>query len=160
MFDFLKRKNNIELYAPVSGKVINLEKVPDPMFSSKCMGEGIAFELCDNLIVSPCNGKVIMIANTLHAIGIQINDIQILIHVGLDTVNLEGKGFKQLVSLNEKVKIGTPLLEVDLDYMKENNINTITPMIMTAIEKYKMTNLISEEELVNKGETKVIELNI
>ena len=96
------------------------------------MGCGVAFEWDGDTVCSPVAGKVMMVANTKHAIGLQAATGQeILIHVGLDTVKLEGKGFTTLKAAGDEVKAGEPLLKVDRAFMSENNIDMTTPMVIT-----------------------------
>ncbi|MEG0177686.1 PTS sugar transporter subunit IIA [Anaerorhabdus sp.] len=131
MLNLFKKKKLSELYAPVTGKLVSLDCVPDPVFSSRMMGEGVAFEYDSDTICAPCDGKIVLIANTKHAVGINSNGIEILIHVGLDTVNLRGEGFEVLVNIGDKVKQGDKLLRVNREFMKDHNVNLITPMIIT-----------------------------
>lgn len=134
MFDFLRKKKIYELYSPVIGKSIGLEEVKDKVFSSKMMGDGLAFKLEENIIYSPCDAKVKLIPDTKHAVGLGANGLDILIHIGLDTVNLNGEGFKQLVSVGDVIKQGDPLLQIDIEFMKQKNIDLTTPMIITSKE--------------------------
>lgn len=156
MLGLFKKKSKVELYAPVSGNSIALENVPDKVFADKLMGEGIAFELESNKVCSPCNGKVMMLANTLHAVGIQAdNGAEILIHIGLDTVNLNGEGFQALVQQGDKVKQGTPLIEIDLSFMRDKNIVLTTPMVITNSNDHHMV-IEEPKSHVIMGEDKVI----
>lgn len=132
MLNFLKKSNCSKIYSPVIGNSILLEDVNDPVFSEKMMGDGIAFQFEGDTIYSPCDGKIIMVAFTKHAIGIDMNGVEILIHVGLETVNLGGKGLKSLVKVNNKVKRGQPLIKIDRSIMKENEVDMTTMMIVTS----------------------------
>ena len=126
----LFRKN--ELYAPVTGKIVPLEKVPDQVFATKMMGDGIAFDFPGEYVCSPCDGKITMIANTKHSFGIVAqNGAEILIHIGLDTVNYQGKGFQLLAKIGDKVKKGQPIIQIDREFFNQENVNLITPMIIT-----------------------------
>ena len=118
--------------SPIKGEVKPLSEVPDAVFSGKMMGDGFAILPTDGKIVSPVNGKVVSLFPTKHAIGI-LSDSgrEILIHVGIDTVKLEGKGFEALVSQDDRIEIGQTLLQVDLDYIKEHAPSIITPIIFT-----------------------------
>lgn len=150
MFNFLRKNSIEEIHAPVIGKSISLEEVPDKMFANKLLGDGLAFEYEGDTIYSPCNGKVMMVANTNHAIGIKTNNgMEILIHVGLDTVMLEGKGLKVLVKENDEVKVNEPIIKIDRTVMKEKNINLITPLIVTNTSDYVMSITMNEEEDLN-----------
>jgi glucose-specific phosphotransferase system IIA component len=131
MFRLFKKKD-MNIYSPVNGKMVPLSEVPDKMFAEKVLGDGVAFYSDEDIIYSPCDGKVSMIADTGHAAGIMAdNGAEILIHIGLDTVNLNGKGFEVLTKKDAKIKQGTPLIKVDRKFMSDNNINLIIPMIIT-----------------------------
>lgn len=104
MFNFMKKKEKTEtIGSPAKGRTILLNKVNDKMFADKLLGDGIAFILEDDVLKAPCNGSVSMIAATKHAFGItSTSGTEILIHIGLDTVNLNGEGFEVLVEQNQK----------------------------------------------------------
>ncbi|SHH42874.1 PTS sugar transporter subunit IIA [Virgibacillus chiguensis] len=128
---FKKSKEQI-IYAPLNGDILPLEEVPDPVFSQKMMGEGIAIMPSDGKLVSPINGKVVQIPDTKHAIGLVADDgTEILIHVGLETVALKGKGFDVKVQADDTVKLGDLLMDIDLAYIKEHASSTVTPIIIT-----------------------------
>jgi glucose-specific phosphotransferase system IIA component len=115
------------LYAPMNGKVISLEQVKDGVFSQGMLGQGFAIEPSDGTLVSPINGTVKMITNTKHAFGlVGKNNIEVMIHIGLDTVNLKGKGFKVNVKEGQKISVGQVLAKVDLDLIQEHNYKTTT----------------------------------
>lgn len=155
MFDFLKKKEKA-LYAPVTGKVIPLDKVNDKMFANKLMGDGVGFQFEGNMVCAPCDGQLTLVANTLHAFGITMdNGAEILVHIGLDSVNLQGKGFKKLAKQGTKVKKGTPIIEIDRAFMKKNNIDLTTPMVITNTGDYKFK--ITSETNCIAGKTKIVE---
>lgn len=131
MLSFFKKKKDISLYAPVNGKAIALEEVKDQVFASKMMGDGIAFQFEEDTLYSPCDGEVSMIPPTLHAYGFTLpNGAEILVHIGLDTVALNGKGFEVLVKQGDKVKVGDPIVKIDQAFMKSKGIDLTTPMIV------------------------------
>ncbi len=133
MLNFLKK--NIDLYAPVVGKAVKLEDVPDKMFAEKLLGDGIAFVFDTDVIYAPCDGEIIMIAATKHALGIRAaNHAEIMIHIGLETVNFNGEGFTPLVKDGDKVKRGQGLIKIDRAFFEEHNANLITPMVVTTKE--------------------------
>lgn len=139
MFNIFKKKE-LHLYAPVNGKTIDLAQVPDKVFSGKMMGEGIAFSVTGSLICAPCSGKLIMIADTLHAFGIETDSgAQVLVHIGMDTVNLQGKGFKKLTVQNSRVKPGQPIIEIDKETLEHEGVDLTTPLIVTNSDEYKVT---------------------
>ncbi len=121
-----------KLVAPVDGKCVDITEVPDDTFSAKVLGDGVAFIYDGDTVCAPCAGEVTMVAETNHAVAITSDGgMEILIHVGLDTVNLGGKGLEALVKAGQKVKIGTPLIRIDRAFMKTQNVNLITPLILT-----------------------------
>ncbi|EDS76967.1 pts system glucose-specific eiicba component [Clostridium botulinum C str. Eklund] len=147
--------NSQILSSPLSGKILDLSEVPDETFASKLMGDGIAIEPTSGVITSPVDGTVVQLFWTNHALGIITNSgIELLIHVGIDTVKMEGRGFKAFVSQGDKVKSGDKLLEVDLDLIKKEAKSIVTPIIITnssqfkSIEKLKDGNIKNEENLL------------
>lgn len=127
-----KKGNRIEITAPLSGKVVSISEVPDPVFSQKMMGDGAAIIPENGIIVSPVDGMLTLIAPTKHAYGFTSDDgVEVLVHVGLETVGMEGKPFKVLKEAGSRVKKGEPVAEVDLEMLKENNLKSITPVVIT-----------------------------
>lgn len=117
---------------PMQGKIVPLAEVSDPTFSTGMLGNGYAIKPSDGKVTAPFDGKVVMIFDTLHAIGLKSNDgVEILIHIGIDTVNLKGKPFTAYVSAGDSIKNGQLLLEADLKMIEENGLQTITPVIVT-----------------------------
>lgn len=132
MLSGLFKKRKVEIYAPVNGEIIPLDQVPDPVFSQKMMGEGVAIIPEEGTFHAPVEGTVVLISDTKHAIGLRTNDgTEILIHIGLETVSLGGKGFTVLVETGDKVSLGQPVIEVDLDYIREHATSIVTPIIIT-----------------------------
>lgn len=121
-----------DIKAVVDGELVSLKDVNDPTFAQEIMGKGVAINPSNGRYVSPIKGTVSMVFNTKHAIGLKSNDgVEVLIHVGLDTVKLEGKYFESLVKDGDKVEVGTPILNVDIEAIKEAGYDTITPIIIT-----------------------------
>lgn len=119
MFKLFKKKG-IDIFSPLNGEVIELAKVNDPVFSQKMMGEGFAVIPSDSTVYSPTIGIIKSIFPTKHAISISSDDgTEILLHIGIDTVSLEGKGLYPKVFEGQRVAIGDPLLVIDLQYLKE-----------------------------------------
>lgn len=142
MFNFFKKEKikEVELHAIASGKMIPIEEVPDKVFADKIIGDGVGFVYEGSEIYAPCNGDITMVADTKHAIGIKAeNDAELLIHVGLDTVSLKGKGLKCNVKVGDKIKQGQLLLQIDREFMKENKVDLTTPMIVMAKEGLSLT---------------------
>lgn len=130
--NFFKPKSKvIELFSPLNGTVINISEVPDPVFSEKMMGDGFAVIPNDGELVSPVKGKIIQVFPTKHAICIETEDgLEMIIHVGLDTVELNGEGFEVLVGAGDNIEVGDPLLNIDLEFLIKNNKEIVTPVII------------------------------
>lgn len=125
------RKTLTTINSPISGKIVPLSSVPDPVFSDKALGEGCAIIPADNKIYSPVNGRVSSVAETKHAYGFSSDDgYEILVHFGLETVALKGEGFTSYVKDGDIVKIGDLIAEVDIDFLKEKGIDLITPVLI------------------------------
>ena len=125
-------RSSIVVTAPFSGKLVPLSEVPDETFASGVLGEGIAIEPSDGLFCSPVDGTVETIAETKHAIGFAAdNGLEILVHVGLETVSLNGEGFEILVKEGDKVKAGQPVAKADLAFIRERGLKTITSLVLT-----------------------------
>ena len=121
-----------DIYAPGTGHIIPLSEVPDKVFSEKMMGDGIGFVPEKGEIVAPFDGTVKTIFPTKHAIGLESDTgIEVLIHIGIDTVKLNGEGFESLVDVNEPVTQGQPLMKINLAYLKEHAPSVVTPVIIT-----------------------------
>lgn len=142
MFNFFKRNKEFSIKAPMDGKVIPINEVNDEAFSQKMLGEGVAIIPDNGNVVSPVDGEVIQVFDTLHAYGIRSNEgIEILIHIGINTVELKGEGFKSFVSDGRKVNVGDKLAEVNLDLLKEKNYLLDTPIVITNLDKIKNVHL-------------------
>lgn len=149
---------NSVLVAPVTGRCVDLSTVPDEMFSTRAMGDGVAFVYDGDTIVAPCNGEISVVAETNHAVGLTTDDgMELLIHIGVDTVALKGKGFQALVKTGDKVKVGTPLLKVDRKFLDEQGINLITSMVVTNEDELAENKIGQVDRDVVAGKTSVIE---
>lgn len=127
----IMENKKIILKAPLTGEIMDLAQVPDPVFSEKALGDGIAIVPSDGKIYSPVNGEIASVAATNHAYGFTSEDgLDILVHVGLETVSLQGEGFTVHVKEGDKVKCGDLVAEVNLEFLKSNNICSITPVII------------------------------
>ena len=129
MIDFLFKN---DLYAPVSGKLIPIDKVDDDLFSKKLLGDGVAILASGNQISAPINGELTMVFPDGHAFGIKTNKgVEILVHIGLDSAALNNKGCKILKKAKSKVKKGDKIIEIDLDYFNKNNIEPLVLIVVT-----------------------------
>ena len=128
---------NIEVYLPINGKVITLEEVNDGVFSEKMLGEGVAVEPSEGKVYAPFDGVIEMVYDTKHAIGLLSDSgVELLIHVGIDTVQLAGKFYDVKVSNGQKIKKGDLLMNVDLDGIKKAGYKTVTPIIITNTDDF------------------------
>ena len=138
--------------APGNGEIMPLTAVPDQVFADKLMGDGIAFVPKDDVIVSPITGTVKTIFPTLHAIGLETPEgLEVLIHIGIDTVKLEGQGFESLVTTDDNVEVGQPLIKIDLDYIQAHAPSIITPIVITNLTNQTLT--IESAQPVTVGQT-------
>lgn len=141
------RNNNEEIKNPISGKVIALSEISDPVFSSGAMGKGIAIEPNDNKVYAPFDGTVEFIAESKHAIGLRSeNGVEVLIHVGMDTVQMKGQGFDIKTKVNSRVKCGDLLLEFDRKAINSKGYSLITPVVITNSDSYEESALCINEE--------------
>lgn len=131
------KDNAVEINSPVSGELVPLVDVPDPTFSQGIVGNGFAVEPSENKIVAPVDGKVVTVFKTGHAIGIQTKEgIEVLVHVGIDTVKLDGKCFDLKIKQGQEVSKGETLLEIDRDGIKENGFSPMTVVVVTNKEDF------------------------
>lgn len=145
------------ILAPLSGQAIPLEQVPDDVFAQKILGDGIAIIPTDGKIYAPVDGEIATVAETLHAYGFASEDgLEILVHVGLDSVKLKGEGFTSHVQVGDKVKAGQLVAEVDLKYLISQGISAITPVVIC--EGAEDAALDTAAGDVKAGKTKVISL--
>ncbi|MBO1579674.1 MULTISPECIES: PTS sugar transporter subunit IIA [Bacillus] len=157
----LGSKTNAEtILAPLTGEVKNIEEVPDPVFAGRMMGDGVAIVPTEGVVVSPVDGEIVQLFHTKHAVGIKTkNGTEILIHVGLETVKMEGEGFEAHVSEGQAVKAGDKLISFDLELIREKAKSTITPVVITntdAAESINTTVGVS----ATKGATEVMKVTM
>lgn len=140
MFKGFFKKKNVEsdpyILMPLQGQLVPIETVPDPVFSQKMMGDGFAIQPANGTVVSPVDGEVISVFPTKHAVSLKNeNGKEILIHVGLETVSLNGEGFTSFVKDGQKVKKGQKLLEADFDFIKNKVPSIVTPVVFTNLSE-------------------------
>ncbi|MDK1234635.1 PTS N-acetyl glucosamine transporter subunit IIABC [Cronobacter turicensis] len=125
------------LVSPVTGEVVALDAVPDEAFASKAVGDGVAIKPTDKLVVAPAAGTIVKIFNTNHAFCLETeNGAEIVVHMGIDTVALNGQGFKRLVEEGAQVTAGQPVLELDLDYLNANARSMVSPVVCSNIDDF------------------------
>lgn len=146
------------LLAPVSGEVVALEAVPDEAFASKAVGDGLAIKPSDKRVVAPIAGTVVKIFNTNHAFCLETdNGVEIVVHMGLDTVALDGKGFSRLVEEGASVVAGQPVLEMDLDFLNANARSMVSPVVVSNSDDFAGLTLLAQGQVV-AGETPLYEV--
>lgn len=136
MFSKWRKKSaepsTIEILAPVTGKAVSLSQVPDEAFAAGHMGQGIAIEPAEGKLIAPFEGKVVHVIKSNHAVMIEnVEGIQFLFHIGINTVSLKGEGFTSHVSVGDKVKAGQLLIEFNIEQIKAAGYPVITPIVVT-----------------------------
>lgn len=131
----LRSKKGVTLFIPGEGQVFPLEEVADPAFSKKMVGDGIGFLPSRGEILSPCDGEIVHIFPTLHAMVIKASTgMEVLMHLGIDTVDLDGAGFECFVKVDQQVKAGQKLVFMDLEYIKNQKKSLVCPLVITNMD--------------------------
>ena len=154
LFDIFKKKEKtiVTIYSPMNGKVIELKEVPDEAFAQKMVGDGCAIEPDKGIICSPIDGQLMNIFPTNHAIIFEtIDGLEMIIHFGIDTVKLDGKGFQKLREPGP-IKIGDEIIKYDLDDIKDGVPSTRSPIIINNMEKVEKIEVLSLGKIVKTGE--------
>ncbi len=147
---FFKKKNKDQICSPCKGTYITMENIDDQVFSKGLAGECFAIKPCDSEIYSPIKGEICMIFPSKHAIGIKTkNGKEVIVHVGLDTVTLKGKGFDISCEVGQNVEVGDILLKADFDFIRSNNLSDNVIVIAT---NFKLATVKKELILVEKGQ--------
>lgn len=154
LFDIFKKKEKIivTIYSPINGKVIELKEVPDEAFAQKMVGDGCAIEPDKGSICSPIEGQLMNIFPTNHAIIFEtIDGLEMIVHFGIDTVKLDGKGFQKLREPGP-IKVGDEIIKYNLDEIKDNVPSTRSPIIINNMEKVEKIEVLSLGKIVKIGE--------
>ncbi|MCR4716540.1 MAG: glucose PTS transporter subunit IIA [Lachnospiraceae bacterium] len=147
-----------KVVAPVDGKVIPLTETPDETFASEALGKGAAIIPSGDTVKSPVNGTVTMVFDTGHAVGLESDDgLELLVHIGINTVELDGKGFTKLVKDGDKVKIGDPLIKFDEAVILEAGYNLTTPVIVTNSDDFANVELVATGDMTAGAEILKVE---
>ncbi|MFS7245699.1 PTS N-acetyl glucosamine transporter subunit IIABC [Rahnella inusitata] len=146
------------LVSPVTGDVVALDQVPDEAFASKAVGDGVAIRPTGKTVVSPAAGIIVKIFNTNHAFCLEtVSGAEVVVHMGIDTVTLNGKGFTRLVEEGATVTAGQPVLELDLDYLNANARSMISPVVVSNIDDYTGVVSLASGSVV-AGQTKLFDI--
>lgn len=155
--DDKKDTGTIEIIAPLSGEIVNIEDVPDVVFAEKIVGDGIAIKPTGNKMVAPVDGTIGKIFETNHAFSIESDSgVELFVHFGIDTVELKGEGFKRIAEEGQRVKVGDTVIEFDLPLLEEKAKSTLTPVVISNMDEIK--ELIKLSGSVTVGETPVIRI--
>ena len=138
MLGLLRKEKIVEIKAPVKGETVDLVEVPDEVFAGKMVGDGLAFKPEEGVLYAPVNCEVVQVFPTQHAIGLRTKEgLELLIHIGIDTVEMKGEGFRSLVQSNQRVKAGEKLMEFDLELISAKAKSTLIPLLITNLEVVK-----------------------
>lgn len=152
LFDALKKKE-ILIASPMQGSCVSIEEVSDPTFSQEILGKGVAVKPADGRVCAPADGVVSTVFPTGHAVGMTTRDnVEILIHVGLDTVKMNGEGFEIRCTDGQEVKKGELLIQADLEKISEAGYDTITPVIVCNSDDFSQIDKLTGNE-VKAGDT-------
>ncbi|TDB61081.1 PTS glucose transporter subunit IIA [Photorhabdus khanii] len=155
--DDKKNSGTIEIVAPLSGEIVNIEDVPDVVFAEKIVGDGIAIKPAGNKIVAPVDGTIGKIFETNHAFSIESdNGIELFVHFGIDTVELKGEGFTRIAEEGQRVQKGDLVLEFDLKLLEERAKSTLTPVVISNMDEIKELSKLSGS--VTVGETPIMRI--
>lgn len=141
-------KKEIKVLSPIKGKVVPIESVPDETFATKVMGDGLAVVPIDPFVRAPLDGTISFIAETKHAFGLTSNSgLDLLVHIGIDTVKLDGIGFELLLEEGQTVKAGDPVVKLNLEYLKQRAKSMISPVICTELDEKDRIKSIADGEV-------------
>lgn len=148
------------LVAVATGDLIPLSEVPDPVFAQKLAGDGAAIMIKGDTIVAPADGELSLVFKTKHAFAMTLdNGLELLVHIGVDTVGLNGEGFEQLVEQGVKVKAGTPIIKIDREFILSKGLSLATPVLITNVDSAKSVSPVESGSVV-AGENIVVNFEI
>lgn len=158
MLGFLKKSYCIG--APISGKVLSLSEVPDDLFAQKIAGDGAAIESSGDVVVAPADGELTLVFKTHHAFALTLtNGIELLVHIGVDTVNLKGEGFQFLANQGDKVNRGTPIVKLDRKLIEGKGYSLITTVLITNANRVSDIKY-NAGQVVKAGEDNIYEYSL
>ncbi|WP_432775691.1 PTS glucose transporter subunit IIA [Brevibacillus gelatini] len=144
LFSRKKQQQEITFLAPLTGSVVPLSEVPDPVFAGKVVGDGAAILPSEGVLYAPVDAKVTHLFPTHHAIGLSTDSgLELLMHIGIDTVKLQGKGFTPFVAVGDQVKAGDKLIQFDISVLQEAGCPLVTPIIITNVDAVAEKNVVT-----------------
>ncbi|GAB6098160.1 PTS glucose transporter subunit IIA [Halanaerocella petrolearia] len=157
---FGSKEEEVKLVAPLTGKVVDLSEVPDDVFATKAVGDGLAIEPTADTLVAPVEGVVKQVFPTKHAVGLETSQgIELLMHIGINTVELNGEGFEKLVDEGTEVKPGDELIRFDADYIKDNATAIVTPFLVTNMDEIEEIT-VADVGQVTAGDDEVLTVKV
>lgn len=158
MMIFGKKKQKAKIIATQTGVCVDLEEVPDEVFAGRMLGDGVAIIPSENEVKSPVDGTIVQVFDTLHAYSIKSDDgLEILVHIGINTVELKGEGFTKRVSDGDRVRAGDTLCDADIKFIKEKGYELYTPIVIANASEVKGLEMLKGQ--VVAGETAIMEYN-
>ena len=146
-----------KILAPLSGKIMTLKNVPDPVFAEKLTGDGLAIKAECNTVLAPCDGEITLFFDTKHAFAVTTPEgIQVLVHIGLNSIILNGEGLTALKQLGDKVKAGEPVLQIDCELCQKRDIDMISPVLIVNHERTADLACTTENPPVTAGQDTII----
>ena len=156
---FKKKKTIVSLVSPLTGTSVSLSEVPDPAFAEALLGDGVAIKPTNGVLMSPCDGIVAHLIDTHHACIVgHDSGVEVLMHIGVNTVQLKGEGFKPLIKTGDVVKQGQPLIEFDMAFIESKGYPVITPVIMANGEVVEQLTKHTGE--VKAGDNTVLDVEV
>jgi sugar PTS system EIIA component len=159
-YNLILLKKNIQVVAPIDGKVIDLSEMDDRVFSQRLAGEGVAIASTGDTVVAPVGGKISFMFKTNHAFVITTaNGIQVLVHIGIDTLNLHGEGFKNIKGMGDTVKPGDEILKLDRKFIEGKGCCLIVPILITKPEEVEFLEM-NVGHLVKAGQDNIMKYKL
>ncbi len=153
MFKFFKKFDESFIVSPMSGKMVSVREIPDEVFSEKIIGDGAAVIPEEGTIVSPVDGEIIQVADTGHAFCIRSKDgLDILLHIGVDTVNMRGEGFEPFVAVGQKVKAGEKIGRADIELIERKGYPLHSAVLITNMQEIESIKFYTGNALAGKTE--------
>jgi glucose-specific phosphotransferase system IIA component len=157
---FKKTSSNCVIKAPANGRCVALEDLKDGMFSEKMLGDGVAIDTTGDVVCAPCDGVITAIVPSKHAFAMKLkNGLELLVHIGLETVSLNGEGFTILAEVDEKVKVGTPIIKMDRAFIEGKGLSLITPVIIVGEQQYDLDRCAVGQQ-VTTAESSIMEIKL